>query len=165
MAPSACKEDKKYCTKIQSTNGRYGTLWSEVAPYEEFTVDTGINTISMTKTFDYNHLSDYSNLYRVYLNQILKDCNTFAAEVSPQTLSQAFIKIKKVIFVPGSKRTIVIFEDNEKVIVTAAKGDRYDKEKGVLVAIMRKILGKKSFDKYFDDIFNKSETAKKKEKK
>lgn len=51
------------------------------------------------------------------------------------------LAIKKVIF--NNPATIVIWEDGTKTIVKRQKGDRWDKEKGLAMAIAKKALGNK----------------------
>ena len=57
-------------------------------------------------------------------------------------------KIKKVIF--NKPATIIFWEDGTKTIVTCQKGDKYDKEKGLVMAIVKHFYGNKS--KYNDII-------------
>ena len=49
------------------------------------------------------------------------------------------MKIKKVIF--NAPATVVLWEDGTKTIVKAGKGDIYDPEKGLAMAIAKKALG------------------------
>lgn len=56
--------------------------------------------------------------------------------------------IKKVIF--NAPATIVIWGDGSKTVVKAQKGEKYDKEKGLALCYMKKILGNKS---NFNNVF------------
>lgn len=56
--------------------------------------------------------------------------------------------IKKVIF--NDPATIVIWGDGSKTAVKAQKGEKYDKEKGLALCYMKKILGNKS---NFNNVF------------
>ena len=50
-------------------------------------------------------------------------------------------KIKKVIF--NAPTTIVLWADGTKTVVTCQKGDTYDKEKGIALCFMKKIMNNK----------------------
>lgn len=56
------------------------------------------------------------------------------------------LKIEKVIF--NKPATIVFWSDGTKTVVKAQKKDKYDKEKGLAMAIAKKALGNTS--KYYD---------------
>lgn len=58
--------------------------------------------------------------------------------------------IKKVYF--NKPYTVVIWEDNTKTVVKCQKGDTYDKEKGLALAIIKHRFGDIS---YFNTIFTK----------
>lgn len=57
-------------------------------------------------------------------------------------------KIKKVIYNPPA--TIVFWDDGEKTIVKCCEEDQWDSEKGLAMAICKKLYGK-SFHKVFKD--------------
>ena len=57
--------------------------------------------------------------------------------------------IKKVIF--AKPKTIVLWADGSKTIVTAQKGEKFDKEKGVLMAYYKKYNGR-NYMKDLDEI-------------
>lgn len=62
--------------------------------------------------------------------------------------------IKKVIF--NNPATIVYWEDGTKTVVKRQKGDRWDKEKGLAMAFVKKALGNKGnycnkFKKYLEE--------------
>ena len=48
--------------------------------------------------------------------------------------------IKKVIF--NNPATIILWEDGTKTIAKCCPGDKYDREKGFMVAYLKKVLGK-----------------------
>ena len=59
------------------------------------------------------------------------------------------MKIKKVIF--NDPATIVYWNDGTKTVVKCQEGDIFDKEKGLAMAIIKKICGNKgSYNKVFD---------------
>lgn len=61
----------------------------------------------------------------------------------------ASMEISKVIFNPPA--TIVFWKDNEKTIVKCAEGDTFDQEKGLAMAICKKLFGSnKSGSDYYD---------------
>lgn len=70
------------------------------------------------------------------------------------TAFQNTIKIKKVIF--NKPATIVLWSDGSKTIVKRQKGDRWDKEKGLAMCIIKKLSGNtgayyKIFKEYCND--------------
>ena len=56
--------------------------------------------------------------------------------------------IKKVIF--NKPATIVLWEDGSKTVVKLNKGDKWDPEKGLAMAIIKKKFGLKEFFKYVE---------------
>lgn len=58
------------------------------------------------------------------------------------------LEIKKVIF--NKPATIVLWEDGSKTVVKVNKGERWDKEKGLAMAIIKKKFGLKEFFKYIE---------------
>ena len=58
-------------------------------------------------------------------------------------------KIKKVIF--NNPATIVIWADGTKTVVKRQKGDRYDKEKGLAMAFVKRTMGLKEFYKHMEE--------------
>lgn len=56
--------------------------------------------------------------------------------------------IKKVIF--NKPATIVLWEDGSKTVVKVNKGERWDPEKGLAMAIIKKKFGLKEFFKYIE---------------
>ena len=58
--------------------------------------------------------------------------------------------IKRVIF--SGNRTIVIFRDGQKVIIACQPGEKFDKEKGLALAIIKYFFGNTN---YYNEIFKK----------
>ena len=58
------------------------------------------------------------------------------------------LEIKKVIF--NKPATIVLWEDGSKTVVKLNKGDKWDPEKGLAMAIIKKKFGLKEFFKYVE---------------
>ena len=59
-----------------------------------------------------------------------------------------YLNIRKVLF--NNPATIVFWNDGTKTVVKRQKGDRYDKEKGLMAAIIKKHLGNKG--NYYNEI-------------
>ena len=57
-------------------------------------------------------------------------------------------KVKKIIF--NDPCTIVIWNDNTKTIVKCQKGDKFDEEKGLAIAMCKKLYGNTEFGKLLD---------------
>lgn len=68
-------------------------------------------------------------------------------EVRPMTIN-VNLGIKKVIF--NKPATIVLWEDGSKTVVKLNKGERWDPEKGLAMAIIKKKFGLKEFFKYME---------------
>lgn len=64
------------------------------------------------------------------------------------TLPSFTPSIKKVIF--NNPATIVFWSDGTKTVVKRQKGDRWDAEKGLAMAIVKKTVGYKKFNKILD---------------
>ena len=63
--------------------------------------------------------------------------------------------VNKVIF--NNNATIVIWRDGTKTVVKCQNGDNFDPEKGIAMAICKKIMGNKSnFNNQFRNILKKS---------
>ena len=62
-------------------------------------------------------------------------------------------EIEKVIF--NNPATIVIWNDGTKTVVKAQEGDEWDEEKGLAMAICKKLIGLKDFYKAYDPAFDK----------
>lgn len=85
------------------------------------------------------------------------DCEEFTTMMTkikdnPALLIDNFIPGIKDVKFYGNKATVVFWEDNTKTTVVCQDGDIFDKEKGLAMAICKKIHGNKG---YFNDIFKK----------
>jgi hypothetical protein len=56
-----------------------------------------------------------------------------------QTIDTPTVQIAKVIF--NKPATIVLWQDGTKTVVKCQKGEKYDKEKGLAMCIVKKALG------------------------
>ena len=66
--------------------------------------------------------------------------------------------IKKVIF--NKPATIVYWSDNTKTVVKCGKNDEWDKEKGLAMAISKKLIGLKEFYKQYNNTTEEKENKK-----
>lgn len=71
-------------------------------------------------------------------NKFYVDAWTSAATLTPATLVQP--EIERVIF--NGPATIVFWSDNTKTIVKCMEGEKFDEEKGIAMAFMKKMYGK-----------------------
>ena len=70
---------------------------------------------------------------------------TFTLELAPQK-SNCKLSIKEVIF--NEPATIILWKNGDKTVVKTQNGERYDKEKGFVLACLKYLLGN-------DNTFNK----------
>lgn len=86
-----------------------------------------------------------------------------------QILHEAFnwkhLPIKKVIF--NKPATVVIWDDGEKTVVKCGEKDEYDEEKGLAMAIVKRLCGNKGryneeFKKWIPERQTKKQSAKEK---
>ena len=60
--------------------------------------------------------------------------------------------VEKVIH--NKPATIVYWSDGDKTVVKATKGDKYDKEKGLLISIAKKLMGSKAFFEVMKNVWD-----------
>lgn len=104
---------------------------------------------------------DYSSLYRN------NECENNAAKESSEKKhminlnsndTTLHVSIENVIF--NDPATIVIWGDGSKTVVKCQDGDEFDKEKGLAMAISKKVLGNKSnFNNTFKHFIGEDEEA------
>lgn len=68
-------------------------------------------------------------------NETKKNVDSFETKQS----TNRRVKIRDVIF--SDPATVVFWDDNTKTVVKARGGEKYDKEKGLAMAIIKKITG------------------------
>ena len=73
-------------------------------------------------------------------------------------LTNEYPTIKKVIF--NKPATIVYWSDKTKTVVKCGKHDKWDKEKGLAMAISKKLVGLKEFYKQYDNASEEKENKK-----
>ena len=137
-------------------------------------IDTTVQTgTSYTWKDEYNAFKHYNNTSRwpqVYDMDIwndpyhIADLITVASLTKVTVIGENFVngeievkrvlenetqKIRKVIF--SDPATIVLWEDGTKTVVKIQKGDRYDPEKGLAMACMRKMLSKKDYHEHLEE--------------
>ena len=104
--------------------------------------------------FDVFDIIDYPELVHTYtfkpidIDLIFSSCPTTAKKKETKKSVDSFetkqsinrrVKIRDVIF--SDPATIVFWNDNTKTVVKARGGEKYDKEKGLAMAIIKKITG------------------------
>ena len=105
---------------------------------------------------------DRDDLERVYVDPrppVLMTRNEYEVMLNSIGLKRDDFGIKNVIF--NNPATIVYWKDGTKTVVKRQKGERWDKEKGLAMAIIKKAIGNKG---NYNDIFRKwcSEDSQKK---
>lgn len=63
--------------------------------------------------------------------------------------SMTMPEIDRIIF--NDPATVVIWKDGKKTVVKTQKGEKYDPEKGLAMAVMKRILTPKEYHKYLDE--------------
>lgn len=79
-------------------------------------------------------------------SRLLFDDEKYTREVFESSAAKIVCCIKKVIF--HKPATIVIWEDGTKTVVKCNKDDSWDPEKGLAMAIIKKSIGLKQFNKF-----------------
>ncbi len=67
-------------------------------------------------------------------------------------------QLKKVIF--NKPATIVYWSDDTKTVVKCGKDDKWDEEKGLAMAISKKLIGLKEFYKQYNNTTKEKENKK-----
>lgn len=120
-----------------------------------------MNTISWFYKYPDKFLEDYLDIslpiyQRIFIRKYFNDrrrimgSHLFYTEPFKIAIIESLPKIKNVIF--NNPATIVFWEDGTKTIVKAQKGDIFDKEKGLAMAITKKAMGNKG---NFNEVFKK----------
>lgn len=86
----------------------------------------------------------------IVLNNILEGINQYMKYLKHLKKTEMLSKIEKVIF--NNPATIVIWTDGTKTVVKS-EGEKFDPEKGLAMAITKKLLGNNQG--YYYDIFKK----------
>jgi len=82
-------------------------------------------------------------------------CNNKTKNSGGTTMRGTSISIEKLFF--SGTTTIVIWTDGTKTVVQPTKGERFDPEIGIAMAIARKIFGSRhQFDKFTENVFRES---------
>lgn len=97
-------------------------------------------------TYDADYIRHSNTEFNIALDEIAKD---FKKAEEERMIRNKF-KIKKVIF--NKPATIVFWEDGTKTVVKAS-GENFDKEKGLAMAITKRILGSNKGN--YNNIFKK----------
>lgn len=82
---------------------------------------------------EHDNTEDY-----IYYDDILD----YLEENMKETLFTLNLKIEKVVF--NEPATIVFWSNGDKTVVKCQKGDKFDKEKGIALAVTKYVFGNKS---------------------
>ena len=132
---------------ISDYQKQYMQIWNE--EYDKdggmvFQWPTTATSTELVKPLRTAEISD--DLYKaLYTRLSIKDYLEFSKK------DNMMRKIKKVIF--NDPATIVIWEDNTKTVVKCGEHDTYDPEKGLAMAIVKKLLGDNQG--YYYEVFKK----------
>lgn len=101
--------------------------------------------------FDVFDIIDYPKLVRIYTFEPINIDVVFSSRPTTDEKKKPVdsfetkqstnrrVKIRDVIF--SDPATVVFWDDNTKTVVKARGGEKYDKEKGLAMAIIKKITG------------------------
>ena len=93
------------------------------------------------KSVDYSIVGEYYYFNIDKINQQYKQLN-YLEENMKETLFTLNLEIEKVIF--NEPATIVFWSNGDKTVVKCQKGDKFDKEKGIALAVTKYVSGNKS---------------------
>lgn len=128
---------EEYWFKIQSLNEkfveRYCVRWSEAISVSEAAAWIMVDVIDK---FGLNKKKETATYDKYCYNDLVSTLKY--AALTPKSLPE----IEKVIF--NNPATIVFWSDNTKTVVKVQEGDIYDPEKGLSMAICKKVYGNKS---------------------
>lgn len=133
----------------------------QAAPLEELTLEKSAftNQTKIKGSFNKENLTDPSEMFKalgdLFSDSFLKGLNEGAKNVGYEAkrlaIAQDFFAIKRVIF--SKPKTIVLWKDGTKTIVSCSLHDIYDKRVALMYAMMQKLFGnstrmRKFFDQY-----------------
>lgn len=94
-----------------------------------------------------------------YVDDDIEQAVKMCKEMSNMLARKEYFEIQKVIF--NAPATIVFWKDGTKTVVQAQKGDKFDPEKGLAMAIAKRALSDKgNYYNVFRKYLPKSETLK-----
>lgn len=99
-------------------------------------------------TINYTRISVTNSFYGMHPMPTKMALNSIYGKSIYELPANVNLGIKKVIF--NKPATIVLWEDGSKTVVKVNKGERWDKEKGLAMAIIKKKFGLKEFFKYIE---------------
>ena len=120
----------------------YGVFLDGVKVLEYYYTDTDsyVSKLKMRSYYSYGydvqHLSKFDDIINLIKKEISEDG------------SRSVPEIEKVIF--DNPATIVLWEDGSKTVVRVQDGDTFDKEKGLAMALLKKLLG--NYGSYYKEI-------------
>ena len=152
-------EPRERITTISSQP--YLVIDKQVAPLEELRLerDSLTNQTKIKGTFNKENLTSPSEIFKAlgdlisddFLKGIKEGVKNVGYEAKRLSIAQDFFAIKRVIF--SKPKTIVLWEDGTKTIVSCSLHDIYDKRVALMYAMMQKLFGnstrmRKFFDQY-----------------
>lgn len=108
--------------------------------------DTFFEVVYVTIT--YTRISMTNSFYGMWPMPTKMALNSIYGKSIYELPTNVNLGIKKVIF--NKPATIVLWEDGSKTVVKLNKGEKWDKEKGLAMAIIKKKFGLKEFFKYME---------------
>ena len=101
-------------------------------------IDWKVESITLDRNNPFSHPFITAELSTAVLPKTWSP-NELAMDLQDHLNKKATPEIKKVIFNPPA--TIVLWFDNTKTVVKCQDGDEYDPEKGLAMAIVKKMYG------------------------
>ena len=133
----------------------------QAAPLEELRLerDSLTDQTKIKGSFNKENLTNPSEIFKAlgdlfsdnFLNGLKEGVKNVGYEAKRLAIAQDFFAIKRVIF--SKPKTIVLWEDGTKTIVSCSLHDIYDKRVALMYAMMQKLFGnstrmRKFFDQY-----------------
>lgn len=137
----------------------------QAAPLKELTLEksTFTNQIDIRGSYNEENLTDPSEIFKAlgdlfndtFLKGLKEGVKNVGYEAKRLQVAQNFFAIKRVIF--SKPKTIVLWEDGTKTIVSCSLHDIYDKRVALMYAMMQKLFGnstrmRKFFNQYCEAV-------------
>jgi hypothetical protein len=114
------------------------------------TIGTGNDDVfkNFVRHFVADSIDDFANRNRCYINS--ETFEKIEQDHKRQKVKDFNNSIRKVIF--NDPAVVIIWKDGTKTTVKCQKGDKFDKEKGLAIAIVKHMFGDMG---YYNTIFDK----------
>lgn len=137
----------------------------QMTPLKELTLEKSAftNQTKIKGSFDNENLANPSEMIKalgdlfsdIFLNCLKEGVKNVGYKAKRLAVAQDFFAIKRVIF--SKPKTIVLWEDGTKTIVSCSLHDIYDKRVALMYAMMQKLFGnstrmRKFFDQYCEAV-------------